>query len=231
MKCKEYNDLIPSYIKKELEGEKQIFVKGHLKTCVSCRNEYFTQLKIHYTMDREEVLLPDPEPSTEFKEEVLERIRQSSKDKKHINSRWIWYAAAAILLIGIIIGRLVIPDDPNQKYISTEDYDTLSQIIASENWARLEIVLSDQEEFSKYSTDMIPIHILLDKLSSLQKMGIQSLPLNFPADPDRRKDISTIPDDPQIQISLSDFIYLLEQAKQQRSQITLKEVSKIITKL
>jgi hypothetical protein len=182
-------------------------------------------------MDREEILLPDPEPSTEFKEEVLERIRQSSEHKKHINSRWIWYAAAAILIIGIVIGRFVMPDDPNQKYISTKDYDTLSQIIASENWTRLEIVLSDQEEFSKYSTDMIPIHILLDKLSSLQKMGIQSLPLNFPPDPDRKKDIATIPEDPQFQISLSDFIYLLEQAKHQRSQITLKEVSNILTKL
>jgi hypothetical protein len=230
MNCKEYRELIPSYIKKELEGEKRIFVKSHLKSCPSCQKEYFSQTKIHYTLDRGEILSPDPDISTEFKAVVLERITHSSMEK-NIKTKWIWYAAAAILLVGIVIGRFVIPDMVEKMYISDKGEDTLSQLLASEDWNKLEIVLSDQVEFSKYSTDTIPIHILLDKLSSLQKMGIQSLPITNPSDSDRTKNNAKIPDNPQIQISLNDFIRLLEQAKQQRSQITLKEVSNIITKL
>jgi hypothetical protein len=231
MNCKDFHELIPAFIKRELEGEKRILTKTHLKACVDCQEEYLSQEKIYYTLDREEILLPDPEISKGFKTEVLDRINQSSKRKKQINKKWIWYAVAATLLMGIIIGRFVIPDGGGQEYI-TEKYDeTLSQLIASEDWNRLEIVLSDQNEFSKYSTDTIAIHILLEKLSALQKMGIQSLPLFHPSNPDRLKKFATISNDPQIQISLNDFISLLEEARQQRSQITLEEVSNLLTKI
>lgn len=231
MNCDECKDLIPAFIKKELEGEKRIHTKSHLKTCVDCRKEYLSHEKIFYTLDREEILIPDPQISRGFKTDILYRINQSPDIKRQINKKWIWYTAATTLLIGMVIGHFIIPDTPNQNNFYNKEKDTLSQLIASENWNRLEIVLSDRDEFNRFSSDRIPIHILLDKLSALQKMGIQSLPMVSHKDQVNSKDMIVTQIEPHIQISLNDFIHLLEQAKLQRSQITLREVSNILTKL
>ena len=230
MNCKEYQEFLPSFIKKELEGEKRILTKNHLKSCPDCRKEYLSQVKISYIIDREEILVPVSKISAAFNQEVLDRISLSA-EKKQIKSRWIWYAAAAILLIGIIIGRFGIPEIGSQRNSGNIADESLSQLIVSENWQKLEIVLSNQEEFNRYSTDTIPVYVLIDKLSALQKTGIYSLPFTYILDRLNAKELTTNRSDPQIHIPLSDFIQLLEQVKHQRSQITLEEVSNLLTKL
>jgi len=230
MNCNDCKEQIPAFINKELAGEKRILTKHHLKTCIDCREEYLSEVKISYIIDREEILSTTKNTSVKIKQDIFNSI-EKSQNKKDKNNKWIWYAAAATLIVGILIGRFIIPDDPNQNNIYSKENDTLSQLIASENWNRLEIVLSDQDEFKRYSSDRIPIHILLDKLSALRKMGIQSLPMAYPDNQPNPKNMVVTQNEPQIQISLNDFIHLLEQAKQQRSQITLDEVSKLITKL
>jgi hypothetical protein len=231
MNCKEYQDQIPSFIKKECDGEKRILIKNHLKVCDDCRSTYLSQVKLFYIVDREEILAPVPDISLAFNQEVFEGIDQTSDNKSHLSTRLIWYAAAAILIIGITIGRFVIPDNSSQKFISQNGDQTLSQLIASEDWEKLEVVLSDEVEFNKYSTDVIPIHILLEKLSTLQKMGVESLPIADKSDPNKSWETTTLQNDPQIQISLNDFIRILEQVKLQRSRITLEEVSNLLTKI
>jgi len=231
MSCDKYLDQIPSFIKKELDGEKRIRIKNHLKTCVDCRDAYLAQVNIYYIVDREEIIEPVPETLEEFSNEVLARMDQSSVKKGHINTKMIWYAAAATLLIGITIGRFVIPENSSQKYLSQSEDATLSQLIASEDWGRLEVVFSNKTEFKKYSTDSIPIHILLEKLSALQKMGVESLPIANTSDQESTREVNGEQTDPQIQISLNDFIRLLEQAKLQRSRITFEEVANLLTKI
>jgi hypothetical protein len=186
---------------------------------------------MYYVLDREEILdSSSQKASGSFKKEVLARMEQSSQIKS-INTRWLWYAAAATLLIGITIGRFVITDQNNHKYMSSQDHQSLSQLIASEDWNKLEIVLSDKDEYNRYSTDTIPIHILLDKLFALQKMGVQSLPIARTSDSNNEGESTIIQNDPKIQISLSDFIRLLEQTKRQRSTITLEEVSFLLANI
>jgi hypothetical protein len=176
-------------------------------------------------------MAPVPAVSKEFTDQVVDRIERTSAKKNTKNSKIIWYAAAATLLIGITIGRFIIPDNGTQNYASQNGDVTLSQLIASEDWTRLEIVFSDKNEFDKYSSDSIPIHILLEKLSTLQKMGIESLPIASTSDQNITSENKNIQSDPQIQIALSDFIKLLEQTKLQRSRITLEEVSNLLTKI
>jgi hypothetical protein len=229
MNCDEYQDQFSSYINKELNGEQRILTKNHLKKCKDCRENYLSLVKMHYVIDREEILITDPESeSKSFKNEVLERVEQYSETKR-MNHRWLWYAAAAILICGIVIGRFVIPENGNQNFASGRENETLSQLIFSEDWNRLGIVLSDQDEFTKFSTDVIPIHILLEKLLALQKMGVQSVPI-VSRDKQYQIEQSDInKHEPRVEISLNDFIQLLEQAKLQRSQITLQEVSNMLT--
>jgi hypothetical protein len=232
MNCEVYREQIPLYIKKEIEGEQRVILKNHLKSCINCRKDYLAQIKMYYILDREEILDPTPHQVMKtFKENVLERSKESSQNKGHLNTKWFWYAAAATLFIGIIIGRFVIPDNTEQDNLSGNRNKTLSQLIVSEDWNKLEIVLSDKDEYNRYSTDTIPIHILLDKLSALQKMGVHSVPIAGTLDHNYDKKTPNNKYEPQIQISLKDFIRLLEQIKVQRSTITLEEVSSLLAKI
>jgi hypothetical protein len=231
MSCKDFQEQISSFIQRECDGEKRILIKNHLKICDECREMYLSQVKLFYIVDREEILAPLPDASMAFNQEVLERIDLTPEKKNYISTRLIWYSAAAILIIGITIGRFVIPDNSGQKFISQNGDQTLGQLIASEDWGKLEIVLSDEDEFNKYATDAIPIHILLEKLSTLQKMGVESLPIADKSDHNKYRETATLQNDPQIQISLNDFIRILEQVKLQRSRITLEEVSNLLTKI
>lgn len=230
MSCDEYRDLIPLYIKKEISGEERILTKEHLSRCDQCRENYLSQIKIFYVLDREQIFKTVPESVLRsFNNEVQERIENFSSAKK-INSRWLWYAAAAILIIGVIIGRITIPLESDTRIITNDSNLSLGQLLASEDWGRLEIVLSDRDEYRRYSTDSIPIHILLDKLAALQKMGIQSLPIAGTSRNNTENE-SIIKGEPQVKISLSDYIKLLEQTKLQRSRITLEEVSNLLMKM
>jgi hypothetical protein len=56
-------------------------------------------------------------------------------------------------------------------------------------------------------------------------------PVFSPLVENQMNEISKISDDPQIQISIDEFIRLLQQPKQQRSQNTLKDVSILLTKI
>ena len=230
MSCEEYRDLIPSYIKREISGEERILTREHLSRCDRCRENYLSQVKIYYVMEREQIFKTVPESLLKsFNNDVQERINSVPTAKK-INSRWLWYAAAAILIIGVIIGRITIPLESEKIYMTSDGNISLGQLLASEDWSRLEIVLSNKDEYERYSTDSIPIHILLDKLAALQKMGIQSLPITGASEKNiENKSIKN--GEPQIKISLTDFIKLLEQAKLQRSRITLEEVSNLLTKI
>jgi hypothetical protein len=229
MNCNQYQDDIPAYIRKELKGEQRIFIKSHLKACLDCRDEFLKQIQLYYILDREEVLEPAIKNSQEFNKNVLNQIHHPKKNT--LNRRWIYYAAAATLLIGIAIGRFLIPDKSNQNVTTKQDTQSLNQLIASEDWSRLEILLSNKDELDRYATDAVPIHILLDKLAALQKMGIKSLPMAYPSYAKNTKSAEPVQREPQIHISVNDFIRLLEQARQQRSQITLKEVSSILISL
>ena len=231
MSCEKYQEQFPAYIKKELGGENRIRIKNHLKDCIECREIYFAQVKLNYIIDREEIFDSLPETSVNFNHEVLEQINRSSDIKSQKNTKLIWYAAAATLLIGITIGRFILPDENNERYQSQIESESLGQLIASENWGKLEIVLSDKDEFSRYSTDSIPIHVLLEKLITLNKMGVESLPLANTSDKIKTEGATSVQGEPQIQISLNDFIRILEQAKLQRSRITLEEVSNLLTKI
>jgi len=228
MNCDEYQDQLSSYINKELDGEQRILTKNHLKKCKDCREKYLSLVKMYYVIDREEILKIEPESnSNSFKNEVLERIEQDSENKR-MDHRWLWYAAAAILICGIVIGRFVIPENGKQRYTSARENETLSQLIFSEDWNRLGIVLSDQDEFTKFSSDAIPVHILLEKLIALHEMGVQSIPIINRDKQQQTEQGDVNKHELRVEISLNDFIRLLEQAKLQRSQITLQEVSNML---
>jgi hypothetical protein len=174
--------------------------------------------------------MAQPVVDTTFTEEIVEQIDQIESGKNLYQKKWIWYAAAAILVAGILIGRFTI-NLGNQNGITNAEYGTFSQLINSEDWSRMEIVLSDQKEFSRYASDKISIQILLDKLTSLQNKGVQYIPISgFSADSAKQEGKSKQLS-PKIEISVDDFIQILQKAKQQRSQITLEDVSSILTKI
>ena len=229
MTCEEILDVIPAFANKEVNGEERIRIKNHLISCQNCREKYFLQLKLNYSIDRESVFDTSPELAGNFKSEILDIIAEQKKERIKRLNPWVWYAAAAILIIVFMVGRFTVQFSENQKTHTTSIDVPLSQLLVSENWAKLESVLSDQHEFNKYASDQISIEILLEKLIILHNMGIEKLSIvsNSPTSPGI--DTSLKDEGPDLVISIHDFIQILQQAKQQRSQITLADVSVILS--
>ena len=178
-------------------------------------------------MDRGSVLGSSSEIAHDLKPEIMHQIINSKKDKKIKVNQWIWYAAAAILMIGFIVGRLTMPLNQTEP-IDTGNI-TLSQLLASEDWTKLESVLTNHNEFNKYASDQISINTLLDKLLVLRRMGVEKISIVSNSAESRTDENVYTKNHPDIMISLSDFIQLLQQARQQRSQISLADVSDILS--
>lgn len=227
MNCDEIRDVIPAFVQREVNGEERIRIKKHLGLCNKCREKYLIQLKLNYSIDRESVLNPEPIDTQDLKPEIMRLIDSRRKNDGIKYDRWIWYVAAAILIIGFIVGRLTI------HLGQTEPLDkasiSLSQLLASENWSKLEDVLTDHTEFNKYASDHIPIHVLLDKLLVLRRLGVQKISIIGNASHSTDNEVSSSDNYPGITVSINKFIQVLEHAKQQRSQITLSDVSDMLT--
>jgi len=228
MKCKTCRDSIIAYIQKEIDGEDRISISQHLKSCDTCREHYLMQLRLYYSLARQEVLSSPAEVDDSFRRSILKRIKSSGEAGQHTGRLWIWYAAAAILITGVLIGRFIAPFQheraPDKKRVS------ISSLVEAEDWPQLQKILEDQEAVAKYAGEEINIRLLLDKLVKLQENR-----RHVPA-----TDISSgfnisAPDssisNARIEISVENFIYLLKQVQRQKNHISIMEVTSILNNI
>lgn len=225
MICEEVLDSLSPFIQKEIDGEERIQIFEHLQICNDCRDAYLGQLKIYYSLERGKVLISPPAIKHGFKQKIIDAIDDKNNNAMQFQKKWIWYAAAAILICGILVGRYTLPLFEKQSIIShTKSSDSFTHLIESENWSALQSILEDQDEFSKYAKESLNIQVLLEKLSKLHHFG-QNIPtISISSAPDTHSQRVSA----KIEISIEDFILLLEQIKIKQEEITLAEVSEIL---
>ena len=205
-------------------------VLEHLQNCENCRAVYLEQLRLYYTLEHEKVLIPQSDINAGFKKNIITHIDKNNLTKFQFQKKWVWYAAAALLICGIFIGRFLLsPTDQSYNPIVSEA-QSIAKLIENEDWEQVQSILADQEQYTKYADETLDVITLIEKLDKLKsyrqivpKIKITSMrtqdrePLNYGS--------------ALIEISVVDFIDLLEQIKQRKSEITLEEMSEILVEL
>ena len=228
MNCDEIHDLITAYIQKEIAGEERISISQHLKTCKSCRESYLKELKLYYRLEYEEVMSP-PEPvQAGFKNDILARTRYESTRQQKFRKKWLWYTAAAILIAGVMIGRYLAPLPSGSDKHPDEENTSITSLLEAEDWDQLQKVLQNRISLRRHAEEEISINVLLEKLNKLQNSIHPSPTIDISTGFSSSVQDSSV-SSLKIQISIEDFITLLKQIQSQKKQITLKEVSSILT--
>ncbi|MFC1554790.1 anti-sigma factor family protein [candidate division KSB1 bacterium] len=130
MNCNEIREIITPYIDHELEDDTRFKVKSHLEQCTECNNEYKTQsgIKTLLSDKLEKVSAP-----SELKDQIETLItNEGGREVKNVKPLipffrpLISFAAAAVFLLGIVLGSSVLNvfdifDDKTQDntYLST----------------------------------------------------------------------------------------------------------------
>jgi len=134
MKPKEHLEkLIPLYLYGDLnEGEKKEF-EVHIKYCERCRNELESMRSLHTILDKKITLQPTDELLVQSRLKLRDRLREAPRASL-IESWWEKLSdflirrsaafqltgAAAMLLLGIVVGRFLVSSKGQSPFIGKE---------------------------------------------------------------------------------------------------------------
>lgn len=123
MTCNEFEELLPDYLQEDGDPRERVTVEKHMAECADCRESYSIWQKL--------AQLPEVQPSSAmrtrfetmlnaYEEGRWEHDKLKSQRKEVSGSFTEWFrlpamqmaAAAAILVIGIVIGRMALPGQP-----------------------------------------------------------------------------------------------------------------------
>jgi len=175
-------------------------------------------------------MIPATNIRPDFKRDIIAAIDNKDNKNHRFQKKLIWYAVAAVLICGIFIGRYTIPALKQNSHHNFSEKNSISQLIEDESWNQLQSILANQDQFSKYANEELDVKTLIEKLAKLHKYSQTTPTLRISAGQEQKSEQS-IYRSPIIEISVIDFIDLLEQIKQRQQEITLEEVSDILVEL
>jgi len=117
MQCREFSEIIDSYLKDELLIETNHGVIKHLEDCSACRRELSARREIRAQLRRVFAAAPDFQVRPEFVFQLRNNLKQQALGKPKPASsfnlfafvmRPQWLAVAACLLVAIVIGVFAI---------------------------------------------------------------------------------------------------------------------------
>ncbi|MEJ2543841.1 MAG: hypothetical protein P8Y99_07215 [Calditrichaceae bacterium] len=229
MICKKVNDKIPPLIRREIATNKRIQILDHLKACDNCRNTYLKQLKIFYEVDKGLVNDSVKFNKDQFKSDLKDKLSSTGKSEFFKHSRLYVYTAAAVLIFVMISLFIFNIEKPLPVEKQTAQ---IEQALHNEDWPILQKILKNDSELKKYANEKIPVSLLIEKLSRLEKQGVRSIHYidlfnaatntqNNYALSDMNKEIN--------QIQINKLVQTLEKLKSSKSEITLYEIGLSLT--
>ncbi|MBN1407952.1 MAG: zf-HC2 domain-containing protein [Calditrichaceae bacterium] len=229
MICKKVNDKIPPLIRREIDTNERIQILNHLKECDICRNAYLRHLKIYYEVDKGHVNDLIKLNKNQFKSDLTNRLSTTEKSELYNPSKLYVYAAAVVLifiLISLFIFNIKEPASGKKQTAQIE------QALHNEDWPILQEILKNDSELKKYANEKIPVSLLIEKLSRLEKQGVRSIHYidlfntatgtqNYYALSEMNKEIH--------QIQITKLVQTLEKFQSSKSEITLYEIGLSLT--
>lgn len=225
MICKTINKQIPKLIRRELDTYERISIINHLKNCNDCRNKYLNQLKIFYLIDKGLVNENLDFNKNHFVSELRNKLKTSRNQKFHKYFKSYLYAAAAILIIIIFSFFFFTNIQPvvNQKI----ENSGIENALKNEDWITLQEILKNDREIKKFAYEQIPIELLIEKLTGLEKQGIKVIDYIelFNRTGDSQNFYAFLNENNQIgQIQVNTLVQTLEKFKSSKNKISLYEI-------
>lgn len=229
MTCKKIVENISPLIRREIDTSERIHIVDHLKECDICRNVYLKQLKIFYEVDKGLVNDSIKLNKDQFKSGLEIRLSNTRKSELYKNSRLYIYAAAAVLIfimISLFIFNIKKPLSGEKQTAQIEN------ALHNEDWPILQKILKNDTELKKYANEKIPLSLLIEKLTRLEKQGVRSIHYidlfnaatnspNYYALSEMNKEIN--------QIQVNKLVKTLEKFKSSKNEITLYEIGLSLT--
>ena len=120
MECKEYSELISTYVDGMLSPQEEGKLMAHLEVCQRCQEELKALKQIQALCDQLEM----PDLPKGFHEDLMKRIEKEKSAKKVISFKWKWQysgALVATLMVGIFgLSGLRLLSDSDKKEMSIE---------------------------------------------------------------------------------------------------------------
>ena len=229
MICKKIIENIPPLIRREIDTNERIQILDHLKECDICRNAYLKQLKIFYEVDKGLVNDSLKLNKDQFKSDLKDKLSSTGKSELFKHSRLYVYAAAAVLII-LMISLFIFNIE---KHVPSERQTAqIEQALHNEDWPILQKILKNDSELKKYANEKIPVSLLIEKLSRLEKQGVQSIHyidlFNAPANTQNNYALSDVNKEIN-QIQINKLVQTLEKFKSSKNEITLYEIGLSLT--
>jgi putative zinc finger protein len=105
--CSLVQNLLPEYAAGALDGRDRAAIENHLQSCADCRAEADTYVEV---ADSVLALAPMAEPPIGFEASVLSRLDTTPQRRVRRTALRVLAVAAAVLAVGLGIGRLSAPD-------------------------------------------------------------------------------------------------------------------------
>lgn len=114
MQCREFNEIIDSYLKDELLTETNHDVIKHLEGCPACRRELTARRELRAQLRRAFEQAPDFQPRPEFAFQLRNKLKQQALGQSRPSFgpfafmlRPQWVAATACLIVALFAGVMV----------------------------------------------------------------------------------------------------------------------------
>ena len=104
MKCRDFRDVVDSFLSNEVLTETNHEILQHLDTCLSCRVELGTRQHLRDSLRAAFGRAPDLKPESHFAERLREHLRVAAADvrsEKRFPGRWLMVAAGFVLAAGV----------------------------------------------------------------------------------------------------------------------------------
>jgi len=233
MTCEQIIDKIPLLIRREEKTQIRIQIIEHLRSCTDCREEYLSQLKLFYTLDKELVSEKPSLDKTSFRNSIEDKILKTNKNKIRSKHLWYYISAAAVLLCFFVIFPYLSEKDSDNIAEKPQGENVIQTALIDEDWVKLNHLLTDSTVLQKHADESIPLPLLIDKLERLQNQGIHSIDyidlFNHANEVDIKNDQELIlVKNESKQIYVNDLVQNLEQVKSFKNEITLEEISSFL---
>ena len=174
MTCKEIRENIPALIRRELSGYVRIPIINHLQECDACKNEYKQYLKIFYSIDMELISKPMATVSVGSLQNLVQE-QDSIQKHKELSWKKILYAAAAIIILGMILSGYYYYRQAPDKY----SHSFLVHFGYNNNPEFGSVYLnSDPRITAMLTKDRISLNFIENQLLDMQKNGISYFKFN-----------------------------------------------------
>ena len=174
--CQDIHEMIVEALYGDLDGDRKVEFDAHLQSCPECARQYRQMVDTLRIMSARETIEPDEEFWTGYSERLVENLESEYETPlrirrpiRHPYFVWRISAVAALLMVGIFLGKWIWTDEQPEGLVSDATVSTPDQ-------ANTETVLID----NRVQAYLQKSQVLLLALANFDPQTDDAVTLNLP---------------------------------------------------